>query len=119
MAVIYSITIADVYIENQDHFPIPSIVNWFVGDGVVFQGDNASRHRTKRIKAFQQVKSMKSITWQDWNQIEIYGGIFIVHEKILPIKEDLLTAILEKCKILIKNIDLNKWNPYLNELRLS
>ena len=58
IAALTSIINAHLYIEILDNFLIQSAENWF-GDEVNFQDDNASCHRTKRIKAFLQGKHIK------------------------------------------------------------
>ena len=49
---------AHVHIEILANIFIPLIENWF-GDKVIFQDDNASCHRAKRIKVFLQERHIK------------------------------------------------------------
>lgn len=69
---------SEVYEEILEHFLIPSIEKWFPdSDDFIYQDDNASCHRSKRIKQYLQNNGnspIKVMTWPanspDLNPIE-------------------------------------------------
>lgn len=118
IAIITSTVNAEVYTQILDGFLIPSVEKMFGNDEFVFQDDNASCHRAKKVKDFLQERSISSMTWPanspDLNPIENLWWKLkkLVHQKAPHCKADLLNAIrqswnevdTEQCLSLVKSM---------------